>query len=132
MLSCAAASMFLGFLNYFLFQSNTAFLSFFHWGSKNIFTIHNNSIRVFLTGYFSDIAWCIALYLIAVVLSEKGLLHLFNKILILLLPFIIEASQYFGWINGTFDWYDLLVYAIILLLFIIFFPTLNPIKNEKG
>jgi hypothetical protein len=131
LLAFALLSLLLGIVNYFLFQSRIAIFSFISKSLPKPYFIRNTALRHFLTGYFSDIAWCCALYLVAVVLSELKRLNLFEKISILLLPFMTEAAQYFRIINGTFDWFDLLVYAIILLLFFICYPVLKSLHNEK-
>ena len=84
-----------------------------------------------MTGHFSDIAWCCSLYLVTVMLSELNRLHFSTKWLILLFPFILETVQYFRIIGGTFDWYDMLTYLIILLIFLKLFPILKFIHHEE-
>ncbi len=94
--------------------------------------IKNNFIQHFLTNYFSDIAWCFALCCIAFALAELNYIRLSGKILVLLLPFITEVLQYSKIINGTFDWFDVLIYSIIIILFVLFFPTLKTFVYEKN
>ncbi len=130
-LSLAFFSLLLGFINYVLFQPRIALFDFIPIAASKPYFIQNNLLRIFLTGHFSDIAWCCALYLVTVVLTELKYLHLSGKILILLLPFIVEIAQYFGLVGGYFDWYDLLSYLIILLLFFKLYPSLKFKKNEK-
>lgn len=132
MLESAFLILLFGVLNYLLFQSDIAFFKTMHIQQGETFSIQNSDIRAFMKGYFSDITWCCSLYLVTIVLSERNSLHLYGKILILLLPFIVEFSQHFNLIPGIFDWYDLLTYLIILVLAIIFFPTLITKKNENA
>lgn len=133
MLFLAGISLLLGLLNYFFFQPHIDFFQFIPLHPRKQYLIQNNGIRQFMTGYFSDFAWCSALYLVIVILSELNYLNIYCKILTLSLPFIIETAQHLGIIQGTFDWYDVLTYAITLLASIAIFPTLTliPVKHEK-
>ncbi len=119
----ALLNLLLGLINYLLFQPHIFLFRFTGILTAQLCFIQNTRLRHFITGYFSDIAWCCALYLVTAVLSELKQLHFYDKLLILLLPFIIEALQYFHVIPGTFDWYDLLTYGLILIVFVIFFFT---------
>ncbi len=116
----------LGSINYYLFSPGIFLFKILPIPSERYWYIPNSFARHFMTGYFSDICWCTALYLATAVLTELKYLHLSGKIIILLLPFIIEALQYFHLIPGTFDWFDLLTYGIILMVFMKLFKTLKP------
>lgn len=131
MFSIALVSLWAGFFNYLFFQP--CIVLFQRVGVSLVPSfIENNFIRHLLTGYFSDIAWCISLCFITVVLSELNYFRLSGKVFILLLFFITEALQYGGFIKGIFDWYDVLAYGAIILVFILFFPTLtNPIYEKN-
>jgi len=132
MLDLALLSLLFGVLNYLLFQSNISFFNAIHIQQGKTFFIKSSELRAFMRGYFSDITWCCSLYLVTIVLSERSSLHFYGKILILFLPFMVEFAQHFNLIPGTFDWYDLLTYLIILILAIIFFPTLIAKQNENN
>ncbi len=125
MLFTALSGLLLGLINYYLFQphilifSNTPFLS------HRVLFFSDRLLGHFLTGYFSDIAWCCSLCLITVIFSERKSLQTSEKIIILLLPFIIESAQYFHIIRGTFDWFDIIIYGVIIIAFSRFFPALN-------
>lgn len=120
-----------GAINYYLFQPNIVLFESLGFHAAKISLTHHPLIRHFLTGYLSDALWCSALLLITVILSELNYLHFRYKILILLLPFITEAAQGFGLINGSFDWFDLLSYGIIESAFILVFPILITPRYEK-
>lgn len=120
-----------GAINYYLFQPNIVLFESLGFHAAKISLTHHSLIRHFLTGYLSDALWCSALLLITVILSELNYLHFRYKILILLLPFITEAAQGFGLINGSFDWFDLLSYGIIESAFILVFPILITPRYEK-
>ena len=115
----------LGVINYYLFSPGIFLFKALPIPSERYWYIQNTIARHFLKGYLSDICWCTALYLVTVVLNELKYLHLSGKIIILFLPFIVETAQYFHLIPGTFDWFDLLAYAIIFIVFIKLFKTLN-------
>lgn len=86
--------------------------------------IGNDHLRMFMTGYFSDACWCVALCLAVLAVSRAQQLNRPAKIVMLSLPFIAETCQYFNIIYGTFDVLDLVVYAGIVLLMIVLFPTI--------
>ena len=130
LLAFSLLSLSLGVLNYFLFQPRIVLFNLFLIGNRKPIFIHNTLARHFFTGYFSDIAWCCALYWIAVILAELSVLNLPKKVIILLLPFAVETAQYFHLIQGTFDWYDMLTYLVVLTLFLIIYPSLRPVKYE--
>ncbi|WP_026768770.1 hypothetical protein [Asinibacterium sp. OR53] len=119
-----------GLINYYLFQPQILFFEPFHPVRRSL--NDHSFLQLFLIGYFSDAAWCSALMLVTVVLSEHRLLYFRNKLLILLLPFAIEAAQGFGLLKGTFDWYDLLTYGSVECASIILFPSLIfPLYEKK-
>jgi hypothetical protein len=120
-----------GTFNYYFFQPNIVLFESLGFHTAKITLTHHPLIQHFLTGYFSDALWCSALLLITVILSEVNYLLFRYKILILLLPFITEAAQGFGLINGSFDWFDLLTYGIIESVFVFVFPILITPRYEK-
>lgn len=129
-LTFAALFLFFGYVNYILFHPDSYFLSFFNL-KFSVITISQTSLQNFFSGQFCDIAWCVSLYLIIVMLSEKMYLHLADRFILLLLPFVTELLQKFQWMPGTFDWYDLMSYFIVLIIFILLFPHLIFTSYEK-
>lgn len=125
MLVAALVSLLLGLGNYLMFQPHILLFNSISFLSHTPIFIKNTTLRHFLTGYFSDITWCCALYLVTAVFSELKKLQRPGKILILVLPFIVEMSQLIPIIQGSFDWYDLLIYGLILFIFLKKFPSLN-------
>ena len=122
--SVAGISLLTGYLNYLLFQPDIILFNIMG-VHVNAYGIKNNFILHFFTGYFSDIAWCFALCCIVFALAELKYISYSGKILLLLLPFITETLQYSGVIKGTFDWFDIIIYTIIITVFILFFPPLK-------
>ncbi len=127
----AGISLLAGYFNYLLFQPDIILFNFLV-VQADAFTIRNNFIRQFFTGYFSDIAWCLALCCIAFAFAKLKYIRFSGKIQLLLLPFITEAMQHFQIIKGTFDWFDILTYAIIITVFILLFPSLKTYNYEKS
>ena len=121
LLIAAFVSLLTGVANYFLFRP---YILFFKWlniePAKSITVIHNN-VYIFFNGYFSDIAWCIALCLFTKALDGYNCLRSSDKIFILLTPFVSEIAQYFSLIPGTFDWLDILSYIVVIITFNKFF-----------
>jgi hypothetical protein len=130
-LSIAFFSLLLGFINYVLFQPSISLLQFLNTRSSAVF-FNQSMIQNFFSGHFSDIAWCGSLYLCIIVLTEKMNLNLADKLALLLLPFLTEILQKFNLLPGTFDWYDILSYSLILVITIRFFPHLILKNYEKA
>lgn len=118
-----------GFFNYVLFQPH---IVLFHYFKTEIALINHPALPpLFLTGYFSDIAWCAALCMTIVVLTELKPFGQTAKTMLLSLPFITEMAQKFQFFNGTFDWYDILSYALVIAVCSLIFPSLISIKMKK-
>ena len=127
----ALLSLLLGCVNYYLFEPRIYLFTLLPLPPEKTYHIANPFIRHFMTGYFSDACWCCALYFVTVALSQLKYLHATGKIIILLLPFIVEVAQYFHLMPGIFDWFDLLTYGIILIAFIKVFHLVKSSNNEK-
>jgi hypothetical protein len=106
----------IGLFNYWLFRPEIAFFRFFHVHHQP-FLCKSNILQIFFSGYFSDICWCIALGVSIEACAKNNLLNTFAIVLILLIPLVLEISQYFKIISGTFDWIDLGLYATIIFVF---------------
>lgn len=121
-----------GSLIYFLFRPNTIFLNLLSLRSLNLYRLDKSSIKEFIINYGADILWCFSLYLITIALYEKRYLKYSGKVVLLFLPFLTEVAQYFKILPGTFDWYDMLTYALVFCIFSGIIPSLNILKYEKG
>ena len=118
----ALISLLAGTVNYLLFRPDIMLFKITGITATAL-SIKNNFMLYFLNGYFSDMAWCIALCCIAFAFAELNYISSRGKMFLLLLPFITEALQYNQVINGIFDWFDILIYALIIAVFVLFFPT---------
>ena len=128
--SVAGISLLAGYFNYLLFQPDIILFNFFE-APVSAYTVKNNLLLHFFTGYFSDIAWCFSLCCIAFAFAELKYISFSGKLQLLLLPFITEIMQHFQIIKGTFDWFDILTYAFIITVFVLFFPTKNFIYEKN-
>jgi hypothetical protein len=129
LLVLAVMLLFIGAVNYWLFQPRIALLPA---GAQPVIVLGRGSFAArLLVGYVPDILWCSALVLVTVVLSERKHLHLRGRLLILLLPFATEIAQSAGIINGVFDWFDIAVYGAVEAVSVILFPTLLPARYEN-
>ena len=104
-----------GLVAYWLFRPR---LVIFHW-----LNVHNphpivlpGVLQYFFKNYFADLVWCAAAYTIARLLRERRYPTLYSGFLVAL-PFLSEVAQALRLLPGTFDWGDVLVYAILCVLF---------------
>jgi hypothetical protein len=130
LISTSSLCLVLGFSIYFFFQRHVLFLDFLGISPQGALHIHNGLLNSFVVNHLADAAWCSSLYLLTIVLYDLDHLRFSGKVVIFLLPFGTEAAQGFGWISGTFDWYDMLTYGITLLFFSII-PSLNAFKMKN-
>lgn len=94
----------------FSFFNNISFFSKLN--GINIFIF-----KKFITGYLVDLLWFISAWMFFTVLLSSEII--IKNLLLLVLAVISEGLQYFFQRLGTFDVYDLLLYLIILLVFLI-------------
>ena len=130
-LTAAFGLLLTGFTQYILLQPTSWMAHFFQFLYTPIH-FHNSPFNQFIRFHLSDITWCLALCICVVVLTEKMKISLTERYTLLSLPFITELLQKFHIINGTFDWYDLLCYAIVVSLFIPIFPHITQSNYEKN
>ncbi len=119
--------LFLGFLNYVFFQNDIVLFKLIGVHPFKSFPIPSRPVRLFFTGYFSDMAWCISLCLTVLVFSELNYFGFYGKIATLALPILTELLQQFGIVYGFFDWYDIAIYTAIILFFI---PAIFNLKRN--
>ena len=130
LLSLGLLSLLAGIINYILFRPGIILLKLLDLNLTPLY-IKNILLKKFMIGSFSDIAWCLSLCCITRLLFELNNISFMGMILLFTLPFITELLQYFQLIHGTFDWFDLLTYAIIIIISIIFFINIKTSENEK-
>jgi hypothetical protein len=66
-----------------------------------------------------DVLWMVSfILLLAMIWLGKSRHQLFIWMVIILVSgLVMEASQYFGWIRGTFDILDMVSYVVVFILF---------------
>ncbi len=128
----AFISILIGIANYRLFAPHIIFFRWLDIEPAESIAINHRGLTLFLKGYFSDTAWCVALCLVTTALDKYNLLHRSGKIFILLTPFAGEFAQYFSLLPGTFDWFDILTYLVTIIIFNKFFSSsLIPFNMNK-
>lgn len=75
-----------------------------------------------LNNYYGDFVWVTALCFTVAFLTASKLAGRLSVFVLLSLPFITEAAQGAGLIRGIFDWFDILLYAFVILFFLFRFP----------
>ena len=128
-LLCAFCLLTAGIVNYYAFHPDAIF-------SKYIAVhLYRNGLSpvacTLLGGYFTDAMWCSSLYCVVIALDLRFSLPAWNIRLLLMLPFVSEMLQFCFPTLGTFDLYDLLLYALLLVLFSIIHTPLNLFKMKK-
>lgn len=113
---------------YLLFRSENIYI--YKWysslGIMNIEqlrdSVHNYSLPDFVRYSLPDGLYCVAYILIidAIWHNEKFKRHWIVS-LIPIIAIVNEVLQFYGVVNGTFDWFDLICYATPLLLYYIIF-----------
>lgn len=119
-LSLAVVCLLLGIGIYYFFRMPIIAFTKLHITQVEIQTVNKeNPFIYFLIYCLPDALWYMSLLLVQTLFfEEKGWL---NRLLVgtaISLPFLLEIGQYFGFVSGTFDWYDILTYCITLILFL--------------
>lgn len=114
------ACLLLGTGIYYLFRTPIIAFAKLHITQVDIQIVNkDNPFIYFLIYCLPDALWYMSLLLVQTLFfKEKGWL---NRLLVgtaISLSFLLETGQYFGFISGTFDLYDILTYCITLILFI--------------
>lgn len=110
-----------GLTNYYLLQQDIAL---FHWlGISPLHTPPSLPFNYFFKNYFSDVMWCLALCFTTKTFYQKQWIDGGESIFLFSIPVLSEVAQYLKLLPGVFDWYDLLVYAIVIIVFLFRYPT---------
>ena len=101
---------------------------------KSHLIVKSNVIFSFMRNYGPDICWTISFYFASIVFVKNVFKKsiLVNSLYILLFAMIYEVFQLFGFINGTFDYLDLITYLISILLSCLIELFFRRIENEKN
>jgi hypothetical protein len=124
LLIAAALVMMAGMLNYYILGSGAPIFP-----AMPGILMETGITRNFFTGYFSDGCWCIALCLVCQGLETRigaGRWFIFS------LPFLLELAQKASLVPGTFDWGDMVLYALVMLVFFSRFIYRQSVSASKG
>ncbi|MBR2240264.1 MAG: hypothetical protein IJ890_02615 [Clostridia bacterium] len=94
----------LGVLIYYLYQ-------------KQIL-IKNNLFFSFIRNYLPDILWAISFYSISAIFLKEITKNyiIYTAIYIIIISIIFELLQFTGVVRGTFDIFDIIIYAISAII----------------
>ena len=119
----------LGLLAYWLFRPEIIFFNVLKLNNSGTVSSGNSSLVLFFRNYFSDIVWCLAIIQAVSFLADRKSPVLYSYLL-LSLPIFSEILQGTGLIGGTFDWIDIAIYFLLLLLFNHKFLFMQNLKNH--
>ncbi len=106
---------FSGLFSYWIFRPDIYLFDLLQLTGFNA-VIPDTEFLFLVKNHFADTVWCISIYLITSYLRDLKYPRLYITIL-LILPFLSEILQGMGYINGTFDWIDILIYLSLLMIF---------------
>lgn len=78
--------------------------------------LNGNSFGYYFLFCFPDALWYSALLLLQLQYVQKNVMSEVLTWISIMLPFLLEVLQYYGVCRGTFDWRDILIYLIVLIL----------------
>lgn len=115
--------LFLGSMIYILFREPVIFTKplLFLFDSLPLISLPDKLICNVIKYYLPDILWCLA-----VTLYSLNAPNLFSRIATILLPIIMEISQLYDIIPGTFDLIDITIYITIATI-----TLLWKIRNQR-
>jgi len=90
--------------------------------------IYMASVSGVLRNHLPDLLWAYAICQTSRLMRENHYPEPCT-ILLLLLPFLTEAGQWYGLLPGTFDGYDMVLYASLYLVF--FFKQIKTLCTRK-
>lgn len=116
----AIFSLFIGLIIYLVFRQDTYLHRYFsaEFYSYVYLNVERNWITDFIRYYLPDFLWAFAFgaALTAVSYSHNRLVLILFSAVSFLIGVLFEFMQFFGIINGTFDYFDILMYAVAALL----------------
>lgn len=63
-----------------------------------------------------DALWYYSMLSVMILLYDKTMFSIVLVVVAMAFPFVLEIMQAQGVISGTFDWYDILIYLITLII----------------
>lgn len=113
------SSLFVGLMIYLVFRQNTYLHCYFfaEFCSYAYLNVERNWITDFIRYYLPDFLWAFSFgaALTAVSYSHNRIVLILFSAVSFLIGVLFEFVQYFGIVNGTFDYFDVLMYAVAAL-----------------
>ena len=119
-----AVSLIIGVSIYFIFRQKVYFIEFI-FGRQYCFYSHYDShhpLFYFIVYCLPDGLWYLALLNTNDLIAKRWSTRVTKSaaildLLVVFIPFLLEIGQSIGYIVGTFDFWDLLTYGFILILY---------------
>ncbi len=120
----ATISLLLGLLVYLLFNQTTYIYSFLpDWLRFQQITLDNGILNVLIKNYCADLLWAISFTFVVQSILMLELPKVYLLLFTSLLGAVVEVMQLLSILNGTFDFYDILVYFLGALISILIIKT---------
>ncbi len=115
-----------GLMSYWGFRPEIYIFDVLGFGNPNPITI-DNPFLLWVKNHYADLAWCLAVYLMADYLATLSYPRVYSLIL-WSLPVVSEGLQAMGILYGTFDWIDIFIYIFLLILYSIKTFSMKKLK----
>lgn len=117
----ALASLLAGAIIYITCRTHIIFVEWLHMDAFPSWQANtSNPFIYWLVFCLPDGLWYLALLLIQQrLLIKKSFISRICAITAVLSPFVIEWFQALHWMRGTFDWFDIITYLLILIIFLL-------------
>ncbi len=96
--------------------------------------VNNNIFTSIIRNYIPDMCWTISFFLASIVIAKNIIKKyiLLNSIFVITTAFIFEVMQKANIIKGTFDYYDLCIYMISIIIATIIEIKIRRNEDEKS
>lgn len=100
----------------------------------NIFIDKNGLVTTFIRNYVPDLFWSISFYLFTIQISRKTFkwYKVINSFYVLIIGIIFELLQLYHIAPGTYDLFDIFIYAFGILFANLIEIFMRRIENEKN
>ena len=100
----------------------------------NTFLYKNGLITTFIRNYVPDLFWSISFYLFTVQLSRKTFkwYKIINSFYVLIIGIVFELLQLYHLVPGTYDLFDIFIYALGIIFANLIEIFMRRIEYEKN
>ena len=123
----------IGLLNYIVLAPETIVAEAFTQIFKIEFSFQTtNKFLILCRNYLSDICWSVSLInALTLIIGTKRIQIVVSLITATSFCIFIESAQFFGIIKGTFDYWDILLETLSIIITLYLTTKIRRFKNEK-